>query len=102
MRLKIIEEKLTQLSDDYARVYPKFIVAEQAYMLKEAELLMSQSVMGLASQPLRDAQTKRLLSQTEEYVEYYKVLPEIKIIDAQRWIWDKIATLNRWVDAERD
>ena len=96
MRVNIIEDKLLKLSDQYAEVYPKFVLAERAYTLKYAEVMMEQDVLALASQPLRDKMAEKLISETSEYVEYFKIMPEFMVINKQIMIWTKLAQLTTY------
>ena len=91
MKVSIIEDKLIDLSERYGEILPKFILAEQNYLLRRAELMMQQS--GFATQVLRDAEVQRLIIETPEYIEYFKLLPEKMIIDRQIQIWTKLAQL---------
>ena len=89
----LIEDKLIKLSEDYGEILPKFILAEQNYLLKRAEIMMSQEVVAFSSQPLRDSKVEYLMFGTPEYVEYMKLLPEKMIIDKQIQIWTKLAQI---------
>ena len=91
MKQTIIEDKLISLSERYGEVLPKFMIAEQNYLLKRAELMMQQS--GFATQQLRDAEVQRLIIETPEYTVYMELLPEKMIIDRQIQIWTKLAQI---------
>lgn len=89
--INLISDKLFELNDVYADIYPKFYLAELNYMNRKAKVLMSQEIVGLGSQPLRDAECQRLMSLTEEYEEYHKLLPEINIINMQIKIYMQLS-----------
>jgi len=89
MNLSKISLKLEELASQYAEVYPKFTVVEANYINKKAQVMLVQQ--GLASQVLRDAAVETEMSQTPEYVEYMKLLPEIQVINTQIRIYTQLS-----------
>lgn len=89
MNLKSVSKKLEELAMAYAEVNPKFTMAESAYLIKKANLMMSNQ--GFASQPLRDSAVEGEMALTKEYEEYMKLLPEIQIINTQIKIYSQIS-----------
>lgn len=90
-----ISDKLMTLADDYTRIQPQFYLAELNYINTKAKLLMSQNIVGLASQSLRDAETDRLLALSPEYETYHKLKPEIDVINRLTWIYTELAKNTR-------
>lgn len=86
-----ISDKLLELTDIHTEKYPQFYLAELNYMNQKAKLLMSQEIVGLASQPLREAEVQRLLSLTPEYEKYHKLYPEIQVINLQIKVYMQLA-----------
>ena len=93
MRLQEIEDKLIKLSENYGGLLPAFHKAELVYTLKRAEIMMSQSITGLASQAMRDAECERLMSETKEWEEYNKLWPEMNVLNTQIRIWTQLGYL---------
>lgn len=96
-----LSDRLMDLQDKYAKVYPKFYIAELKYIQKKAELLMGAT--GLGSQPLRDAQVELTLKESQEYEDYHKLLPEITMINKQIQIVSQISrniTNSNWSETK--
>lgn len=74
--MKEVFDRIVEYQERYNKIYPKFKDLEIKYMLKKAEILMSQSVAGLGNQTMRDAEAERILSTTSEWVEYQKLLAD--------------------------
>lgn len=91
LSLTNISNKLIQLTEKYAEVLPQFHLAELNYTNTKAKVLMSQEVMGLASQPLREAEAERIMSLTKEYEVYQSLLPEKQILDMQLRVYQQLS-----------
>lgn len=83
LTLTSLSNKLVELSDKYAEMMPRFNMIELQYVSKKAATLMSQEIMGLGSQPLRDAECERMMSLTQEYLDYHSMKPEMDVINMQ-------------------
>src|SRR3990167_2207894 len=85
-----ISDKLMELNDRYANIYPDFYMAELKYVSVKARL-MQQEYPHFGSQPSRDAAVEALLEQTPEYVEFHKLNPEINTLNTQIRIYMQLA-----------
>ena len=84
MKLTLIKisDKLMELNDKYARVYPRFYLAELKYVSVRSRL-MQQEYPNFGSQPSRDAAVQKILELTPEYEEYHKLAPEYNTLNTQ-------------------
>lgn len=89
MTISNISLKLEDLATKYAEVYPKFTIVESAFVNRKARLMLDQQ--GLASQILRDAAVELAITDTKEYEDYMKLLPEIQVINTQIRIYNQIS-----------
>ena len=74
--MKEIADKIIEFQNKYNQLYPQYYIAGLVFDKAKAKILMSQEVVGLGSQPLREAEASRILSQTKEYEQYHKIYPE--------------------------
>lgn len=86
-----ISDKLYQLSEDYAEKHPSFYASELRYTQKRAQIMLGQSIQGLGTQALREAECDRMMSETEEYLDYHTRKPEMDVISRQTWIFTELA-----------
>lgn len=91
LSLDEVTQRLEDLIEKQAELYPKFYMAELNYIHKKAELLMNPTVTGLGSQPVRDAECERQMSITTEYEEYHKLYPEMHVVDIQIRVYLQIS-----------
>lgn len=93
--LKEVANRLMDLSEKFGQLVPEFYVAELEYVNKRADTMLSQQVMGLGSQPLREAECEKIMNQTKEYETYHKLKPEIDVVNKQLWIYMELSKLIR-------
>lgn len=85
-----ISNKLTELGEEYTRIYKEAYLAEVAYTKKKAELM--QEVYGhFSAQPARDAAVESALSITEEYKKYHDLMPEKNMLEVQMKIYMQLS-----------
>lgn len=90
LTLTTISDKLLDLADKQAELYPKFYEAELKYISIKSRLMREQ-YQNFGSQPSRDAAVNELLELTPEYVEYHKLYPEMQVHEVQTRIYLQLA-----------
>ena len=85
-----VSDKLLELSEKYGELLPKFHEEELKYISLKAKYMREQ-YPNFGSQPTRDAAVQELLEQTPEYVEYNRLLPEMKVLEMQIRIYLQIS-----------
>lgn len=77
-----ISNKIAELTEKFATLYPKFYSAERAYMIKYNKILL-ESAGQYASQPLREAATQERMVMEPEYETFHALQAEVTVIRQQ-------------------
>lgn len=77
-----ISNKIAELTEEFSELYPKYYIAEKAYMNKYHKILLESSNQ-YPSQPLRESATQERMIMEPEYEEYHTILPKVTVIRQQ-------------------
>ena len=77
-----ISKKIAEYTEKFAELYPKFYLAERAYISKYNKILLECSSQ-YASQPLRESAAQERMAMEPEYETFHSLQPEITILRQQ-------------------